>query len=207
MADPLPLGQLSVYLEAAEVSFDIQRNDELSGTGDGRYWMAELAPPLWTVTLALRARGLGAARALDARLRALAGLGTFLFADPAYGGPAAGAPGAAVQLTAIGSGRVEIGMSGLPAGFALTAGDRLSIVQGTVRYFGEICGDAVASASGVAAAVRVYPPLPFSVLSGAAVELAKPVLQVFVPPGGHRPASFQPGGIGRGSTLSLLQKI
>ncbi|MET3648025.1 carbohydrate binding domain-containing protein [Phyllobacterium ifriqiyense] len=45
---PYALSVLADRLDIESVVWDIQRNDELSGSGDGRVWQAELAPPLWT---------------------------------------------------------------------------------------------------------------------------------------------------------------
>ena len=48
-----PLSYLSDLLCIDSVTWDVQRNDELSGSGDGRVWQAELAPPLWTADIAI----------------------------------------------------------------------------------------------------------------------------------------------------------
>ena len=48
---PYALSVLADRLDIESETWDIKRNDELSRTGDGRVWQAELAPSLWAATL------------------------------------------------------------------------------------------------------------------------------------------------------------
>jgi len=70
---PYPLAYLNDRLRIAEVDWTIQRNDELSGGGDGRVWQAELADPLWTADIRLATSYLDDAEELAAIIRKLHG--------------------------------------------------------------------------------------------------------------------------------------
>lgn len=50
---PYALSVLADRLAIAQVVWDIQRNDEVSGTADGQVWQAELAEPLWSADVVL----------------------------------------------------------------------------------------------------------------------------------------------------------
>ncbi|WP_273687370.1 hypothetical protein [Ketogulonicigenium vulgare] len=207
---PYALGFLSDRLRANQVQLSIARFDERSGSGDGRIWAAQLAPPLWQLNLSLAARSAEDARALDARLHALDGSrGTFLWRDPTYrpaGGFVHGLE--AVQITAISDDRTAISLSGLPVGYEIYAGDRIGISFGEGRqYFATFAEDAIAGASGAVRPVGVFPYLPFGVNVGAAVELVAPVLKVIILPGGYTGFTQMPGGYGQGASLSLIQRV
>lgn len=208
MATTYPLSFLSDHLRAGEITLSIVRNDELSGAGTGQFWAAELAPPLWSFSFPLAARRVEAARAIDARVWSLGVNRPFLFADPSYSGPAAGAPGAAATVTAISADRTRIALAGLPPGFTLTFGDRLSIVLANGRiYFGTFAGEITAGSDGASGLVEVFPAVPMALAIGAAVTLAQPVCRVIIPPDGYTAFTALPGQVSHGATLQLLQKV
>ena len=70
------------------IRWDIQRNDELSGTGEGVVYQAELAPPLWKAEVTIQPVRLTEAQAISALVRGLGGaLEPFMFRDPYICGP------------------------------------------------------------------------------------------------------------------------
>lgn len=81
ISDVYPLSFLSDQLITKQaVTVSLKRNDEQSGSGDGRYWIAQLARPLWQVEMTLEAMGrscIPRARAIDAKIRALAAFSRF----------------------------------------------------------------------------------------------------------------------------------
>ena len=211
VASTYPLSFLSDILrEDGAVTLDLQRNDELSGGGDGRYWAAELARPIWTVSLNLAALGRGCvprAREIDAKIRALGVNRAFLWCDPTYGGPSNGAVAGPVTVASISADRTAIAFAGLPAGFTLAPGDRFSIAWGSGRYYmAELTEAKVANGSGVTAQIGVYPYPPLSIAAGAAVEMAAPVIKAIVPPKGHKPYGYIRDFVAQGATLTMLQK-
>ncbi|ABN75746.1 hypothetical protein [Cereibacter sphaeroides] len=199
LSNPYPLSFLSSKLRIDSIVFTPRRNDEMSGSGDGRFWIAQLARPLWQVEVSLSARTAAEAREIDAKMHALDGMGAFLFADPSYS-PVDGNPGTAITVGSIGAARKQIGLSGLAGGFTPSAGDRLSIRSGGRTYFGSI-------ADGGSALVSIWPALPRWVVAGQAVEMVRPVISVMVPPGGYAPFRVRPDFIGREASISMLQKV
>lgn len=213
--DMYPLEFLNdLLLTKKAVTMSIQRNDEMSGSGDGRYWVAEMAPPLWTAQLtldSLNKRSIGRARGIDAKFRALGVNRTFLFADPSYAGPASGASVAlaasSVLVSAVGSGRTTLSFSGFPPGFALSAGDRFSTEYASGRYYlAELTEDATASASGAVASVAVYPYPPLTLAAGVAADFVRPVMRAFVPPGGYTPFNYIRDFAAQGASVTILQR-
>lgn len=78
------LTDLADHLKIASVTWSVQRNDELSGVGDGRIWQAELAPPLWTGDVGIDALNNADAKQIAARVRGLHGArDAFFLYDPA----------------------------------------------------------------------------------------------------------------------------
>lgn len=208
---PYPLAFLADCLIGPEVAVTLQRFDEQSGSGDGRFWSAELARPLWTASWALYSKGAARAREVDAKINALDGTqGTFLFAPPFYSGPAAGAAGSlgAVKVSGIQiSDRGALSLSGLPAGQKITPGDYLSIAYGTGRYyFGQFVEGGTASGTGqITAGLTVRPYLPLPIAANATVELAKPRFKAFVTD--YRPHAISGRGRwGQGATISIMQR-
>src|SRR4051812_13620834 len=80
---PYPLPFLADLLSIESVTWDIQRNDELSGSGDGRVWQAELAPPLWTGNVSLNIGYHNDLKQIAAKIRKLHGAqNSFFLCDP-----------------------------------------------------------------------------------------------------------------------------
>lgn len=206
---PYPLASLADVLRADDCQFYLRRNDEMSGSGDGRFWTAELARPLWEVTLSLAARTPADARAIDAKVFTLNGSSqSFLFAEPTYAPAGGGVPGSGVTIDAIASDGLAIALAGLPAGYVVTAGDRFSVAWGTGRqYLGMFAETATADGSGDTAQIAITPWLPIGIATTAAVEMTTPVLRAFVPPGGYRSFGTRSGGlVSQGASLTMVQR-
>lgn len=208
LADVYPLAFLSDILRHQSLTFSLRRLDEQSGSGDGRFWVARMAPPLWEISAALIVPDRASAAEISAKIRALDGMRRqFLFEDKSYGPASGGVPGASVKIATISADRTAIALNSLPAGYSVTAGDRMSIAWGSGRYFfAEFAETVTANGSGVTAQIAIMPYLPQSIAAGAAVELARPRLKVFVPPGGFTPFTDIPGRLSQGASLILLQK-
>lgn len=208
---PYPLAFFSDILHAGDVSFDLQRNDEMSGSGDARYWSAELATPLWTADIPLQPLPKAEARAINAKVRGLDGTSkTFLVADPSYDGPAAGVSGfGSITLSAISADRGRIYLTGWPGGTetTITAGDYISFPYGDRVYFGVFVEGGTASGASNMPSLEVRPYLPFGVQTGISVEMISPFFKAIIPPGGFRPYRMNLGDYGAGASLTILQKI
>lgn len=80
---PYPLNDFADLLKISEVEWSVQRNDELSGSGDARIWQAELADPLWTGDVRLASATHDEAKQIAALIRKLHGAQhSFLLYDP-----------------------------------------------------------------------------------------------------------------------------
>lgn len=208
-----PLSYLSDAFEWLPWKWDVLRNDEMSGSGDGRYWTAELAPPLWKADVVSRRMSNTKAEELDAALRYLvATREPFLMANPVFCGPKADPTGAilgaaAVTLSAIGAApRMSVSFAGLPAGYVLTRGDKISAAYGTDKtYFGEISATVTANSGGAAASVPVFPPIPLGLSAGAAVTLIKPACPVTIQPKSIAVSEIVGSG-SSGTSFTIIQK-
>lgn len=210
LTEPYEVDFLSDRLCVAGVSFDIQRNDEMSGSGDGRMWQAQLARPLWRIDLQLFDQHLPKAREINAKVRALNGTkGSFLFNDPTYTPSAGSGAVSGVTISGISTDRTRIALAGLPANHTVAPGDRLGITyQSGRRFFAEFAEPMAAGTAGNMPMVSIFPYLPLPITDGATVNVVNPRIRVFVPPGGFTPFSVpHHARWGTGASLSLLQRV
>lgn len=206
---PYPLAFFTDDLRAKKVRQSLQRFDQSSGSGDGRFWSEELARPLWTAELSLADRRADLAQQLEAKIDGLDGArNTFLFADPTYPGPSAGASGlGGVTISAISADRSRITLSGLPAGFQIQTGDRFTVTHGAAGvYLGRYAEAGTANGSGVTPSREIRPYLPLGVSVGAAVELVRPYFKAFIT--SYTPFGYDlpHGEIARGGTMQIQQR-
>lgn len=209
---PYPLAFFSDILHAGDVTFDLQRNDEMSGSGDARYWTAELARPLWSADIPLQPLPKPEARAINAKVRGLDGTSkAFLVADPSYDGPAAGEQGlsgATVTVNGVrGTDRMALAITGLPIPFTLTPGDYVTIRGGSGQVYFGMFVEGATSTGGTIGQREVRPAIPHWVSSGDPVELVQPYFKAIIPPGGFRPYRMNLGDYGAGASISILQKL
>jgi hypothetical protein len=212
---PYALSALADRLNIESVTWDIQRNDELSGTGDGRVWQAELAPPLWTADVKLNIGYHDDLKQIAARVRKLHGAQElFWLYDPLSKYPQADPDGSilgasTVRVNSIGTGGRTISLKGLPAGYVLTLADKLQIAYATspVRNaFLEVSDDIVsASGSGVTGLFEVFPNAPTGVAANDVVTLVKPACKVFISPGTANPGSGA-GLMTSGAGFKVIEK-
>ncbi|WP_320188911.1 hypothetical protein RMS29_028295 (plasmid) [Agrobacterium rosae] len=206
-----PLSFLSDRFRWFPFKWDIQRNDEVSGTGDGRYWQASLAPELWRATVFHMPLLNSVGEELDAVIRSLRGaqeaffMASSLFCAPKSDPSGAGLVGANVTLLTIAANRAGAAFSGLPAGFVLSTGDKFSVAYGERFYFGEIGETAPAAANGTTANLSIFPNFPAGVTAGAVVTLIKPACKVVVVPGSHKPGDID-GRFTKGGSFQIIQK-
>lgn len=207
---PYSIDFLARCLTGESIPLKLLRYDEMSGVADGRFWASEMATPLWGVTYPLHTKEASHARELNAKVNALDGMSkTFLWADPSYYGPASG------QVTGLGGVQVAsvraadrgaIGLQGCPPGFTLQAGDRITIPYASGRvYMGEFSEGAVAGAAGNLAALEVRPYVPFGIVAGASVQLARPYIRAMAV--NFEPFAITRGRWGTGASITILQKI
>lgn len=206
LVEPYPLAFLSAILPVGSCQFALQRFDEASGSGSGQFWSAELADPLWLVSLSLSPCRWALAREVNAKITALGHNRSMLFTDRAYRPAAGGTPGTGVTVGSIAADRTAIALSGLPGGYTVTAGDRIGIISGSTRYFGEFVETVTATGAGNTVQIAINPPLPLATVTGAPAALGSPSIRLRVPQGGFTPFTETTGGMSSGTTLTLEQK-
>lgn len=204
------LAQFFDLLRFMPMRWEIQRNDELSGVGSGVVYQAELAPPLWTATVMLRPVRLTEANQASALINSLQGaLEPFMFRDPFICGPRLDPDGSIVSgstVTVGSAGGTSLSLSGLPADYQLSIGDKLQITtSGGKTAFVEVSEPVTASALGATGQFKVFPRLPVSVGTGNSVTLYQPACPCVLVPGSFRSGSVS-GNVVSVMTFSIVQK-
>ncbi|NEI70952.1 hypothetical protein GR212_15315 [Rhizobium lusitanum] len=212
---PYSFADFADRLNIETVIWDIQRNDESSGTGDGRVWTAELAPPLWLATINLKQCSADQAKQAAARIRKLQGsrLAFFLY-DPLSRFPQADPDGArlgqnAVTINSLGADNASLSLAGLPPGYVLTVGDKLSFIFGSSvqRYaFHEISETVTAGSNGKTPEFGIFPNLAVGSATGISVALIKPFCKCVLFPGSHNPGTTGVDHTTTGATFKAIQK-
>lgn len=190
----------------------LQRYDEISGSGDGRFWSAQMARPLWTASYSLYSKSAAHAREINGKINGLDGSSkTFRWSERYYPGPACGVTAGLGSVTVGGirsTDRGAVNLHGLPSGFVVTAGDYLSISYGSGKvYFGQFAetSDPVGG-GGTSGQVEMRPYLPLGISVGASVSLVQPYFIAMIPPGGFTPFAGFRGKWGDSASITILQK-
>lgn len=207
----LPLSQIFDRMPIASCVWDIQRNDEFSGTGTGDVWAAELAPPLWIGDVTLGNGTNNELKQAAALIRSLSGSQTaFLMCDPISQYPQADQTGlifgaSAVTLRTIGADRITARMQGFPRGYVLTIGDKLQIDYSASTAFVEV-GDTLAADANGNLDVPIFPRLPSSVVAGLPVRVMRPACPVVIQPTSHNPGTAT-SLTTNGAAFKVIQKL
>lgn len=206
----LSLAQVFDKLPISAVDWNIQRHDEMSGSGSGDLWTAELADPLWTGDVALGEGMNGELKQAAARIRALGGSRiAFMMCDPISQFPQADLKGtlignAVITLRTIGSDRITARMQGFPPGYVLTVGDKLQVNYLTLSAFVEV-GDTLAADANGNLDVPIFPRLPSSFAAGALVIVKRPACPVIILPDSHK-AGTAARTVTNGAGFKVIQK-
>ncbi|ORE89740.1 hypothetical protein [Aurantimonas sp. 22II-16-19i] len=210
---PLALADLADLLPVAEVRWRLAENQELSGLGSGQILAAELGPALWEADVTLGDLKHGRSSQIQARLEALDGATrAFYLCDPfrkyPQGDPDGSRLGAAAPVIgSLTAGGRALSLSGLPAGYVLTAGDYLAFDYGSPprRAFHRVVETATASGTGATPPFEVRPMVRTGAAPGISVTLIKPAMKCI-----RKPASLGHGTVNRVRSklsFSVVQKL
>ncbi|MBP0439430.1 hypothetical protein [Tianweitania sediminis] len=207
-----PLSYLNDRLKVSSVSWDIQRNDEFSGVGEGRFWQAELATPLWVGTIQLATEHFHLVKQNAALIRSLHGAQEpFLLCDPQSVYPQADPTGAvlgarSVSVNSVGSDRQSLSLKGLAPNYRLTIGDKIQVTFGDRYAFLECTATVQASSGGTTPSFAVFPHVPVGVVANSAVALIKPACRVVIYPESHNPGTAR-RHMGWDAGFKVIQKL
>ncbi|RKD61658.1 hypothetical protein [Rhizobium sp. WW_1] len=195
---PYSLAYFADILRISSVIWDVQRNDQFSGTGDGRVWQAELATPLWIGTVSLIKMENDAAKQIAAMIRKLHGAQEAMFIyDPLSKYPQFDPDGSIIGTRVVTIGAVAADLDGLslrnlPPGYRLTVGDKMQIAYSAnpTRYaFLEVSENVVADGQGTTPVFGVFPHVSAGIAANLQVTLVKPACRCVVVPGSHNPGT------------------
>ncbi len=212
---PLPLSEFWGDLRLApglppELSELSAQNQTAGGEVIGASWGARL----WRFSVSLAAMAADDLDVLAGRLDMLADGGRTFLAVPPYRAAPQADPGglfiggASPQIATLPVGGNSLTLSGLPAGYKLTAGDFFSFQRSTPsRYeLHRLVTGGLANASGVSPVLQVVPALRPGVVVGAAVTLRNPVMRARIVPGSLRMAARDLATAG-GPSFEVIQTL
>ncbi len=193
---PYPTSYFADLLKTIDVVFSIKRFDQHSGSGDSRFWAAELADPLWSAEMSVAPSYHDEAKQLAALTNQLHGsLKSAMIYDPNSLYPQSDPGGlvingSAVKVASISVDRMSISFKGLPADFVLTLADKgqMKFSSGPERnYFFEVSETTTASPLGVTPEFVVFPQVPIGVVVDDDVIMGKPACEMIIVPDGYTP--------------------
>jgi hypothetical protein len=187
----MPTTDLIAALRIAAVTFVPQWRQEYSMQAGGTPRVADIGPPIWMAKL--QSSELLNDDAVDAAalVNAMGGsLGTFYVWDVRRQYPRLDPDGSILGSSSVTISAVTattISLDGLPAGYQIKRGDKLSFDWGSPahRAFHEFSEDGTANGSGVLPATAVNPPIRTGATVGTAVTLKQPAAEMMIVPGSY----------------------
>jgi len=211
---PLSYTQFLGALRIAEVTFRLSHPQEHTRLGDGTVISASLGASLWTGTIRLAQANHPRHAQMEALLALMDQPGaTFLCNDPRQIGPANDRTGTilgnrAVTIYSVASNMRELRITGLPAGYALSAGDMLAFQYGNnpVRYaLHRIVVGGTASSTGLTPMLELVPNLRPGAAAGLTVSLIRPACKARLLPEPTYATGRQ--ALSRGASFDFIQTL
>ncbi len=210
---PMPLAEFWSPLRVASLSLSLPAAAEMSRTAGGEIIVAELGARLWTARVTLAPIRIEDAAALQVKLRLLQRAGASLFVSPRIGDYPARDPNGViaasnVTIASLPAGNQTLSLAGLPAGYALSAGDYLAFSYGNppLWAFHQLVTDARADAAGIIPAFGIVPQLRPGAIVGASVTLVKPAFRALMLPGSLNEGALQRTRLS-GISFDLIQTL
>jgi len=210
---PMPLAEFWSPLRVASLSLSLPAAAEISRTAGGEIIVAELGARLWSARVTLAPIGIESAAALQVKLRLLPRAGASLFVSPRIRDCPARDPNGViaasnVSIASLPAGNQTLSLAGLPAGYALSAGDYLAFNYSNpaIQAFHQMVGDARADAAGIVPAFEIVPQLRPGATIGASVTLVKPAFKALLIPGSLNEGVMQRTRLA-GVTFDLIQTL
>lgn len=191
---------LIAALTIDSVEFTLQQRQEFSRQAGGTPRVADVGPEFWQVKVGASKMSNARARAATAIYNQMRGsLGTFYFWDPRAQYPQSDLTGSilgsnTVTIYELNSDNKRLRLTGLPIGYVITAGDKLSFDHGTPnhRCLHEFVAGATADGSGIIALTEVVPHIREGATTGLTVTLKRPTAEMMIVPGTYNFPSTGP---------------
>lgn len=211
---PRPLSEFIETLKIQSIEWDIRRNDQFSGLGNGQILSANVAPPLWNGSVRLALMSYDEYTKIRARIATLDGsMNSFHVYGPPRLYPQSDPDGSilgasVVTIDTLGSDNKSLRLTGLPAGYQLTEGDLFSYTfsSGTYQAMHMICEDAIANGSGLTPFFEIRPHLFPDVTVGTGVTLIKPTAKAIIVPNSLRLGSISGQSV-NGAAFDVIQRL
>lgn len=197
---PLALADLMDRLPIGSITIDLPDSLAKSGeTGGGDILTADIGHRLWKGDILIADINHADAEDAASRISVLRAAGrSFFVYDKARPGPRQDPDGsilgaATVRIQSIASNNRDVVLYGVPVGYVLSTGDKLSFAYGSnpIRhaYHRMVTGGAANGAGQVA--IEVDPPIQAGAVPDIVVTLVKPVCKAVYVPGSFTPGSSQ----------------
>lgn len=214
---PLTLAQFFDGLPIESAMFDLGEALEMGETGGGEILTADVGARLWKCDVEIALQPYFTAEQIKAKINLLRYAGRSLIVHPIpmvapqYDptGSILGGGASAVSLIAVNANNREIKLGGLPVGYQLTIGDKLSFQYGSnpVRYaLHEVASNGVADGTGATGWFELTSFIRpgYALLSN--VKLIKPEMKAVLIPGSFS-AGKSGGQVTQGMKFSLVQTL
>lgn len=215
LAFPLAVATFQDKMSIGSVRWWMESFQEMSITGGGESLVADLAPRMWKGDVTMSIMSTQKSAQIEALVESLDGsLQTFQLYDPRIAYPFADPTGAILGastpvIASLDANNKVLNISGLPAGYILTGGDKLGFGYGTPtrRALHRIVSDVIANGAGLASGIEVRPHFRPGVVVTTPVIFVKPYCTVRMVPGSFQPGTGIPGGFVEGMSFQVQQVI
>lgn len=189
---PLSIASFMDILPISKMSLTVPGRMQTNVTKSGERISADIGARIWSGSVTLGPITRAEFGAVQAMLDALRSANTSFFVyDVSMPGPQADLTGAILgastpTISSLPTGNDTMALTGLPVGYTLTPGDRLSFLytNGSTRYaLHRVLESAVADGTGTTPAFQVVPPIRAGATTSTAVQLIKPYCKAELVPG------------------------
>lgn len=213
---PLAFNDFMALIGLEEGMFTLQRNDQVSGLGNGQPLNAELASPLWRFDGQTVAMKNDDAEAIAAIFELLEAPGRdFYVANPRKIGPREDKDGvilgsATPTINSVASNNREATIKGFPSGYVLSRGDMVAVSYGPSGskrrdILRIVTPSATANGAGLTPLIEFSTFIRSGVVANDPVLLAPATMRAKLIPGSYRPV--QVGALHQRFTFSAIQKL
>lgn len=211
---PLSLANFYDKLMIQDVSIHLPELLQFTRSRAGDVMVEDIGERLWMGRVSLHRRNhadVSAAEALLSLVRS--GQGSFWFCDPRHVTPRADqaqvVASSTVTISAVAGNRRDLTLAGLPVGYTLSPGDRLSfgyVVGGDARYAYHQITVGAGTGAGTSCVVQVDPHIRDGFELGAVVTLINPKMKAIYLPSSYQPSTGR-GGMSEGAAFSVQQVL